>query len=221
MKYWKKLSPKEQEEIITRALNENIDYKQNLSLGIPASLLDPSVFYDQATFLKDAPLLRTYIQNPNHIGCHTLGDSELFFKGTQKLEQELIELICVDIFKAMPGTCDGYVASGGTEANIQAIWMYRNFFMQEYKAQPNEIAILSSVHTHYSVAKAANLLNLAAYYIHVHEQTLQVSATHLEQVIQTAKTQGARYFIAVANMGTTMFGSVDDPQVYIDTLKKH
>ena len=28
---------------------------------------------------------------------------------------------------------DGYVASGGTEANMQAIWVYRNFFVKEKK----------------------------------------------------------------------------------------
>ncbi|MBS1688220.1 MAG: aspartate aminotransferase family protein [Bacteroidetes bacterium] len=221
MKYWKKLSHDEQDIIITKALNENIDYKQNISLGIPASLLDPFVFYDQATFLKDAPLLRTYIQNPNHIGCHTLGDSEVFFKGTQKLEQETIELICVDIFKAAPDTCDGYIASGGTEANIQAIWMYRNFFMQEYLAQPSEIAILSSQHTHYSITKAANLLNLKSYSITVDSEIMQIIASKLYEAINTAKSNGIKYFIAISNMGTTMFGSIDDPAVYISALKKH
>ena len=221
MKYWKKLSHSEQDLIITKALNENIDYKQNISLGIPASLLDPFVFYDQATFLKDAPLLRTYIQNPNHIGCHTLGDSELFFKGTQKLEQETIELICVDIFKAMPDSCDGYIASGGTEANIQAIWMYRNFFMQEYQAQPTEIAILSSQHTHYSITKAANLLNVKSYSIPVDIGTMQIMASQLDEAINSAKSNGIKYFIAISNMGTTMFGSIDDPNIYINTLKKH
>jgi tyrosine decarboxylase/aspartate 1-decarboxylase len=218
MKYWTKLSHTEQDEIITAALKENIDYKQNSSLGIPASRLDPTVFYDQASFLKDAPLLRAYIQNPNHIGCHTLGDSELFFRGTQKIETKLIELICIDIFKAEPQTCDGYVASGGTEANIQAIWMYRNLFMQKYNAALNEIAILSSTHTHYSVAKASNLLNLKAYAVPVDHQTMEIVPSLLNQIICTAKNEGAKYFIVISNLGTTMFGSIDDPYLYVEML---
>ena len=91
MKYWKKISHKEQDKIITAALNKNINYEHFTPLGIPVSQLDPNVFYDKASFLKEAPLLRTYIQNPNHIGCHTLGESEPFFEGTQQLEREIIE----------------------------------------------------------------------------------------------------------------------------------
>src|SRR4051812_38631992 len=98
MKYWKKRSHKEQDEIITDALNKNINYSDLIPLGIPVSKLDPNVFYEHASFLKEAPLLRTYIQNPNHIGCHTLGESEPFFEGTQALEKEVIELLCVDVF---------------------------------------------------------------------------------------------------------------------------
>lgn len=221
MKYWTKLSHAEQDEIITKALADNIDYKQNTSLGIPASRLDPTVFYEQAPFLKDAPLLRAYIQNPNHIGCHTLGDSELFFRGTQKLERELIELISVDIFKAEPLSCDGYVASGGTEANIQAIWMYRNLFMHKYDAQLNEIAILSSAHTHYSIAKASNLLNLASYSVPVDDKTMEILPGQLGETINIAKDHGIKYFIVIANLGTTMFGSIDSPSLYAETLNNH
>src|SRR4051812_33281424 len=118
MKYWNKRSHAEQDRIITAALNKNINYKDITPLGIPVSKLDPHVFYEQASFLKEAPLLRTYVQNPNHIGCHTLGESEPFFEGTQQLEREVIELLSVDVFKAEDNSCDGYIASGGTEANI-------------------------------------------------------------------------------------------------------
>src|SRR5690606_16427878 len=34
-------------------------------------------------------------------------------------------------------------------------------------------------------------------------------------------SKGKKYFMAVANMGTTMFGSVDNPNVYTDALEKH
>jgi hypothetical protein len=67
MKLWKKLSHAEQDRRITEALALNIDYKTKVSLGVPASRLDSNVFYEQAPFLKDAPLLRTYVANPNRI----------------------------------------------------------------------------------------------------------------------------------------------------------
>ncbi len=221
MKYWKKLSHAEQDARITEALNQNIDYKQKISLGIPASRLDATVFYEQAPFLKDAPLLRTYVQNPNHIGCHTLGDSEDFFKGTQQLEQEVIELLAVDVLKAKPHTCDGYVAAGGTEANIQAAWIYRNYFEQEHNAKYNEIALLGSDDTHYSIAKASNLLHLQWYSVPVDDSTREIIPTELDKVIGQAKADGIKYFIIISNMATTMFGSVDNPDVYVAAMQKH
>ncbi len=221
MKYWTKLTHTEQDRIITEALTDNVDYKNDLSLGIPASMLDSTVFYDQAPFLKESPLLRTYIQNPNHIGCHTLGDSEHYFRGTQRIEKELIELICVDIFKAEDNSCDGYVASGGTEANLQAIWMYRNLFIQEYGASLNEIVILSSVHTHYSIVKASNLLSIRSYSVATDQQKVEITSETIETAINKAKAEGAKYFIVIANMGTTMFGSVDNPNLYAEKLIAH
>jgi len=221
MKYWKKLPHKELDRRITEALNNNIDYNARMSLGIPASKLDPNVFNDQATFLKDAPLLRTYVQNPNHIGCHTLGDSEIFFKGTQELEQEAIELISTDILKAEAGSCDGYIASGGTEANIQAAWIYRNYFMQEEGTAHEEIALIGSEDTHYSIAKAANLLNLKWYQVEVDETTRMIGRKTLDAIVMEAKNEGIKHFIVISNMGTTMFGSIDDVDTYAAAMKEH
>jgi glutamate/tyrosine decarboxylase-like PLP-dependent enzyme len=221
MKYWKKLTHAEQDARITDALNQNVDYKNKISLGIPASKLDSTVFYDQAPFLKDAPLLRTYVSNPNHIGCHTIGDSETFFKGTHDIEREVIDLLAVDVLKAVPHSYDGYVATGGTEANIQAAWIYRNYFEQEHNARYNEIALLGSADTHYSIAKAANLLHLNWYSVPVNEETRVLDAQTIELVIAKAKQEGIKYFIIISNMATTMFGSVDEPDIYVETMKKH
>ncbi|XZF15616.1 pyridoxal phosphate-dependent decarboxylase family protein [Chitinophagaceae bacterium MMS25-I14] len=220
-KHWRKLSAQEQDTIITNALKDNIDYKYKSSLGIPASRLDPEVFSDNAAFLKDTPLLRAYAQNPNHIGCHTLGESESFFKGTQKLEQEVIELLCTDIFDAPEHSCDGYVAAGGTEANIQAAWIYRNYFKKEYNAQPGEIVLLCSEDTHYSAAKAANLLELQLYSTPVDECSRTIVPELLNNTIASAVSAGARYFIVICNMGTTMFGSIDDPDIYVQYLQQY
>lgn len=221
MKYWKKLSHEEQDRRITEALRLNIDYRENISLGIPASRLDGNVFYEQASFLKEAPLLRTYVANPNHIGCHTLGESEEFFKGTQDIEREVIELLAVDLLGAEPGACDGYVAAGGTEANIQAAWIYRNYFRQEHGARQEEIALIGSQDTHYSIAKAANLLHLSWYSVPVHDSTRAITPRALDAVVQQAMAGGVRYFIVISNMATTMFGSVDDPNLYVDCMQRH
>ena len=49
----------------------------------------------------------------------------------------------------------------------------------------------------------------------------EIDAPALEAIIVTAKESGKKYFIVVSNMGTTMFGSVDNPEVYTTILEKH
>lgn len=220
MIYWKKLTQEERKKCIQKALDENVNFAKDATLGYPASKLDGKVFYD-APFLKDAPTLQTFVANPNHIGCHTLGTSESAFKGTQEIEREVIEVLAVDVFKAKANTIDGYISPGGTEANIQAIWMYRNFFMYKKDAKLDEIVILASEDTHYSIPKGANILMLDLIKVPVGFDNREIEKEALEDIIVKAKENGKKYFIIVANMGTTMFGSVDNPDDYTTLLEKH
>ncbi|UUC43903.1 pyridoxal phosphate-dependent decarboxylase family protein [Flavobacterium cerinum] len=220
MYYWKKLTVTERQTRIQRALAENVDFSKDASLGYPASKLDGKVFYEEAPFLKDAPMLQSFVANPNHIGCHTFGTSEKAFKGTQEIEREVLDIIAVDIFHSDPEHFDGYIAPGGTEANIQALWIYRNYFMNTVGAQPNEIAILASEDTHYSIPKGANLLMIDWLKAPVDFLTRSIDVSLLDNLLTTAKNNGKKYFIVVANMGTTMFGSVDNPDVYTNALEK-
>jgi glutamate/tyrosine decarboxylase-like PLP-dependent enzyme len=190
-------------------------------LGYPASKLDNKVFYDDAPFLKDAPTLQAYVANPNNIGCHTFGTSEKAFAGTQNIEREVLNVIAVDIFKASPDTFDGYISPGGTEANIQAFWMYRNHFIHTCKAKLDEIVLLASEDTHYSIAKASNVLMIDWMKIPVNFNDRTISKEVLKNHILKAQQKGKKYFIVVANMGTTMFGSVDDINVLTDVLEEN
>jgi len=158
------------------------------------------------------------MENPNHIGCHTLEVSEPFFKGTQELERELIEICACDILKAPAGQIDGYVASGGTEANIQAIWIYRNEFRQAHGAALSEICILCSSDSHYSIDKAANLLALDVAKVAVDERSRNVTMDTVDSVVAEQIRNGKRYFIVIANMMTTMFGSVDTVDAFVGPL---
>lgn len=221
MIYWKKLSQEERKNRIQNALNENVNFSKDVSLGYPASKLDGQVFYDDAPFLKDAPTLQAYVANPNNIGCHTFGTSEHAFSGTQDIEREVLNVIAVDIFKAEPNAFDGYISPGGTEANIQAIWMFRNFFFNNFHAKSNEIVILASEDTHYSIAKASNLLQIDWIKIPVSFEKREIDKIILEKLVIEAKENRKKYFIAISNMGTTMFGSVDNPDDYIEVLEKH
>lgn len=215
---WKKHSQEEISARIKNALSQNINFIHGNIMGVPASYLDSRVFSQDVGFIKDAPYISTLLHNPNHIGCHTLGKSEPFFTGTQDIEREVIDICAVDILKADRDQYDGYVASGGTEANIQALWIYRNYFQQEHKAALDEMVVLCTSDTHYSMNKGGNLLMIDVQRIQVDEVSRSISQSEVAHAIDTLQGQGKKYFIIVANMMTTMFGSVDDVSVYTDVL---
>lgn len=219
MSNWKKLTPQQIRKRVFDALEKNVNYYDANILGVPASHLDDKVFNHDAGFLKDAPFMTTMLRNPNHIGCHTLGTSEPFFKGTQALEKEMLRVCAEDILRAPEHATDGYVSAGGTDANMQAIWIYRNYFRQEHDARDKEIALLCSEDSHYSMAKAANVLHVALYRVPVDDKR-QITPEAVNQTLAQMAADGRKYTIVVANMMTTMYGSVDDPTVYTEALKK-
>ncbi len=221
MKYWKRLTKEQQNKRIKEALKKTVDFESDISLGYPASKLDDKVFNTDVSFLKDSPLLQAFVKNPNNIGCHTFGESELAFSGTQQIEREVLQVLAVDIFYCMEEKYDGYIATGGTEANIEALWVYRNMFKKEYQAKQEEIVILCSEDSHYSMPKGANLLDLDIAFVPVEFETREIIEEQLQNIIKEQKGKGKKYFIVVSNMATTMFGSVDDPKLYAKALKEN
>ena len=101
-KLWQKKTNEEIKTRVFEALRGNVNYNKQHSLGIPASYLDKKVFSQDDSFLKNAPFMAALVQNPNNIGCHTTGTSLSYFRGTQELEKELIEICAVDIFGGAP-----------------------------------------------------------------------------------------------------------------------
>lgn len=219
MNFWKKLTAEERLDRVQRALKDNVDFSKDANLGYPASKLDERVFANESLFLREMPVLNTYIANPNHIGCHTYGTSEYSFKGTQAIEREVLNMIAVDLFKIGEGEFDGYISPGGTEANLQALWIYRNEFMKKHGARLEEIAILASEDAHYSIPKGANVLMLDLVSVPVHQDTREISLEEINSVVQNAIKSGKKYFIVISNLGSTMFGSVDDPELFSSALK--
>jgi len=217
---WKKKTQEAINQRVFAALSENVNYTNQSIIGLPGSCLDEKVFSQEASFVHDAPYLSTLVQNPNHIGCHTLGASEDFFSGTQELEREVIAICAEDILKAEPASYDGYIAAGGTEANLQAIWIYRNYFMREKNARLDQLAIVCSEDSHYSMAKGANMFQVHWCPIPVDVTTRAIQPEVLEANLARLKSNGIQYVIVVANMMTTMFGSVDNSLLYVEALKK-
>jgi tyrosine decarboxylase/aspartate 1-decarboxylase len=216
--FWPKLPNKQVQEKVFTALSHNLNYREEKILGIPATYLDQEQFYFDAPFLKDAAFLSVLIHNPNHIGCHTYQKGESYFSGTQELEIDLIRICAEEIFGADPKSYDGYVASGGTEANIQAQWIYRNYFQKVHKASPEQIALVFSEDVHYSAYKGCNLLGIKAISVAVTDQR-EWNKSDLLLKLMAAQSNGVKYLIIHLSMGTTMFGSVDEPGPILEIIK--
>ncbi len=219
MNVWQKLSKKELHQRVFDAVNSNVNYSDEAVLGVPASYLDPKVFNADAPFLDDAPYMTSMVKNPNHIGCHTIGESEAYFSGTQELEREVIRICAEDILKGEKNAQDGYIAAGGTEANLQALWVFRNYFQKKFQASNEEIAIVCSQDSHYSMNKGSNLLGVDIINVPVNDDTRLVEEQVLTELLQDAVVSGKRYFAIVVNMATTMFGSVDEIDLWVSCLK--
>lgn len=207
--HWDRRSPDELRRVVFDALAKNASYLRGDVLGYPGSVLDREVF-PSAPFLQDQPFLSSLRENPNHIGCHTLGQAETAFTGTQRLELDLLRLCAEEIVRAPAGGYDGYVCSGGTEANLQALWVQRNLLRDRQGLRNDQICVLHSEDTHYSIPKAVDLLSLPSIRLPVDDRTRQLRADVLAREVHAASARGARAFVLVLNLGTTMFGSVDD-----------
>jgi glutamate/tyrosine decarboxylase-like PLP-dependent enzyme len=215
--HWEAYSASEIDRRVRAALDANLRYTDVPVLGVPGSHLDRKVF-PPLSFVRDSPFLSCFFENPNHIGCHTLGRSEDAFAGTQELEVDLLRICAEQIMRAPSDQWDGYVAPGGTESNIQAAWMFRNELCRAHDLRHEQVGLLFSADTHYSAHKAANLLGLRAVELPVGELDRRVDRELLSSRLHEVSHEGVQAFIVFLNMGTTMFGSVDEPEDFLGPL---
>jgi len=66
--------------------------------------------------------------------------------------------------------------------------------------------------------KAANLLAIDVYKVKVDKDTREVHEEAVKNTLHKAMSDGKKHFIVVCNMMTTMFGSVDNIDVYTNQL---
>ena len=215
--HWPAIPLDEIQARVRSALAGNTSFDADTMLGFPASVLDSRVFPPEPTMMSHAWL--TVLQsNPNHIGCHTTGASEHAFGGTHELERDLLRICAEEILNAEPEGWDGYVASGGTESNLQAMWTHRNELRDGHGVDVSKMAILCSEDTHYSIDKAADVLGLRLVSLPVGEWDRAIDPQAVHAAAAQLVADGVKAVLVVLNLGTTMFGSVDDPEVVLPVL---
>ncbi|MGB9659211.1 MAG: tyrosine decarboxylase MfnA [Nitrososphaerales archaeon] len=121
-----------------------------------------------------------------------LGDAGLF-PGTMKLEQEAIAMIGSLLSKP---DASGYIVSGGTEANLMAMWIARNL------ARKDRPEVIVPESAHFSFDKAANLLGIKLVKIGL-DENFQVKT----KVVKEAINRNTIAIVGVA--GSTELGVVD------------
>jgi tyrosine decarboxylase/aspartate 1-decarboxylase len=133
-----------------------------------------------------------------------LGDPNLF-PASIDLEQEAISML--GSLLSNPKAC-GSIVSGGTEANIIALWAARNLAKKECGE------VIVPVSAHYSFDKACNLLNLKLIKIKLNSG-YQMDLKSLEKAI-TSKT------VAIVGLaGSTGLGMVDPLNKISEIASEH
>ncbi len=119
-----------------------------------------------------------------------LGNPDLY-PGTKRLEGEIVRVLG-ELFHGK--NLNGYMTSGGTEANITALWIARKL--------SGKRRVLFPISAHFSITKAVNLLNMEPVEIEL-DESFRMSVDDVEDNI----SDNSAAVICMA--GTTELGVVD------------
>lgn len=145
--------------------------------------------------------------NPNNIGTTTR--MKFSIDSCRELENKTINKIS-KWFKG--GNLDGYINSGSTEGNIMALWIGREFLKKYGKP-----IIISHIESHYSLDKAARLLNLKIIKTNKNSWNKPLDKKLLKDITKNVNSP----LIIVGTLGHTSTGLIDDIDSISAFIKEH
>ncbi len=129
-----------------------------------------------------------------------LGDPALF-PGTVEIERQVVNILG-PLFE-IPSTGTGVILSGGSEANITALWAIRNKKTKEEKLKTKgKLEIIAPESVHISIDKAADLLGLKLVKV-------PVTAQYRMDLQKVRKSINKNTIAIVGVAGTTALGTID------------
>ncbi|MFH1564786.1 MAG: pyridoxal-dependent decarboxylase [bacterium] len=145
---------------------------------------------------------------------HTHGNSGRRFIETIEMEKEVVYMVA-ELLGAEPEKTDGYISTGGTEANIMGLWIGRNKLQNQ--SHSKKIAVISSFLCHYSIHKGCNLLGISessnkdgsGFHLLGTDNKGKILLSQIHKTIEGCLKNGVNNFIIVGTAGTTLLGSVD------------
>ena len=170
-----------------------------LRIGVPQPPTPQNFFKKEMSTLLEL--------NPNNIGTTTR--MEFGKDSCRELENEVIKKLS----RWFHGkNIDGYLNSGSTEGNIMALWIGR-----EYLVKYGKPIVISHTESHYSVDKAARILNLKLFKT---KKEFWKRAMDKEQLRELTKNK-KNPLIIVATIGHTSTGIIDDIASIIEFIKEY
>lgn len=103
----------------------------------------------------------------------------------------------------------GYLSSGSTEGNIYAAWLGRNFLQQKIKSENEKICLLKSSLAHYSIDKAADLVNIEVKELAIDKKEWNIDLDYLKKTLEESFENNYMGFLLPITLGYTVTGTED------------
>lgn len=172
------------------------ELKKQLQLFLERSKKNLPYFHPRysAQMLKDPsiPTILGYVafmmSNPNN---HAYEGGPV----TTEMEMEVVEMM-LEMVGFENGW--GHLASGGSLANLEALWAVRDSSQKEIKVFFSEVS-------HYSWKRICSILRISNYKEIIVDKNFRMDLNELEQELKKSDSS-----VVIANLGSTGTGSVDD-----------
>ena len=152
--------------------------------------------------------------NPNNIGTHTRVNPENLGV-IARIEKEVILMLG----ELMASTdIDGYITQGGTEGNIMGLWVGRNM-LRVHKNSERKICLLKTTLTHYSIDKAADILDIPEIIDVPLNKDYGMDSQKLYEILENKSKEGFKEFLIALTLGYNTTGTID-PVDEIDAAVK-
>lgn len=144
--------------------------------------------------------------NPNNLGVWSNKNINNLL-GTEKSENELIAKM-TNILGSDKNNWSGYTTTGATEANIFSAWIGRNYLKS--KMSSGKICIVVNSLTHYSIKKAASIIDIPVFEIGIDRKKWTINPNILRNKIVELNKKGYKGFLIPITLGYTQTGTNDD-----------
>jgi histidine decarboxylase len=140
-------------------------------------------------------------------------DSESFLMEVKNIEREVFNIFgrifCISEAR-------GYITSGGTEANLAALWWAKRSLMNQSNKVLVKPILITSKSAHYSIKKIAEILELEYVLVEVNNDH-SINITELKNTLIELRNQS---IIMVLTFGTTTFGGLDNIELVSALFKE-